>query len=359
MYNGISKQQSDIWVCLKMGLCQPKWGHMIGIWWFSHSFEEKIMSGEIIQNSHVSNVLRGRVNLFPLVLSVPRKALALWGSAKTLNFCASNLCWPHGIGQLDSQALQWEGAIRSYWYPSIPHEMGSSSERFLHIFTVSPPHDIKKQDPISGHCFYKGQPWHQASLVAWMRRKAMICCWSPWWKCSRTDQKSEKKTWCRFMGHKNWVDTILEYFDLLRKKWRSGWWVGCHEFYFPINIGLLIIPIDFHIFQRGSNHQPVEIFDHNTTHTVFDAQPIWKPDETHTLSCVSKLRHVFQNSLRLAMPVMPIHQNFERSYQQIPSSSAWHQSYCICLMTKWFLIQQYYRVLDDSVFIDIKTNQNQ
>ena len=24
-----------------------------------------------------------------------------------------------------------------------------------------------------------------------------------------------------------------------------------HEFYFPINIGLLIIPIDFHIFQRG------------------------------------------------------------------------------------------------------------
>ena len=27
-------------------------------------------------------------------------------------------------------------------------------------------------------------------------------------------------------------------------------------FYFPRNIGLLIIPIDFHIFQRGSNHQP-------------------------------------------------------------------------------------------------------
>ena len=28
-------------------------------------------------------------------------------------------------------------------------------------------------------------------------------------------------------------------------------------FYFPINIGFLIIPIDVHIFQRGSNHQPV------------------------------------------------------------------------------------------------------
>ena len=30
-----------------------------------------------------------------------------------------------------------------------------------------------------------------------------------------------------------------------------------HQFYFPRNIGLLIIPIDFPIFQRGSNHQPV------------------------------------------------------------------------------------------------------
>ena len=24
----------------------------------------------------------------------------------------------------------------------------------------------------------------------------------------------------------------------------AGWWFGCHQFYFPINIGLLIIPID-------------------------------------------------------------------------------------------------------------------
>ena len=32
------------------------------------------------------------------------------------------------------------------------------------------------------------------------------------------------------------------------------------SFIFPY-IGLLIIPIDFHIFQRGSNHQPVWITD--------------------------------------------------------------------------------------------------
>ena len=34
----------------------------------------------------------------------------------------------------------------------------------------------------------------------------------------------------------------------------SGWWFGTF-FIFPY-IGFLIIPIDFHIFQRGSNHQP-------------------------------------------------------------------------------------------------------
>ena len=40
----------------------------------------------------------------------------------------------------------------------------------------------------------------------------------------------------------------------------SGWWFGCHFLNFPRNIGLLIIPIDFHIFQRGWNHQPVHVF---------------------------------------------------------------------------------------------------
>ena len=34
----------------------------------------------------------------------------------------------------------------------------------------------------------------------------------------------------------------------------TGWWFG--TFYFPRNIGNVIIPIDFHIFQRGWNHQP-------------------------------------------------------------------------------------------------------
>ena len=30
-----------------------------------------------------------------------------------------------------------------------------------------------------------------------------------------------------------------------------------HDFYFPFHIWDVILPIDFHIFQDGSNHQPV------------------------------------------------------------------------------------------------------
>ena len=39
-------------------------------------------------------------------------------------------------------------------------------------------------------------------------------------------------------------------------KYISGWWVG--TFYCIVShiLGIIIIPIHFHIFQRGSNHQP-------------------------------------------------------------------------------------------------------
>ena len=38
----------------------------------------------------------------------------------------------------------------------------------------------------------------------------------------------------------------------------AGWWFGCHVLLSQI-LGI-IIPIDFHIFQRGSDHQPVWYF---------------------------------------------------------------------------------------------------
>ena len=37
------------------------------------------------------------------------------------------------------------------------------------------------------------------------------------------------------------------------------WLVVWLPFFIFLYIGLLIIPIDFHIFQRGSNHQPVHM----------------------------------------------------------------------------------------------------
>ena len=40
----------------------------------------------------------------------------------------------------------------------------------------------------------------------------------------------------------------------------TGWWFGCHEFYFPINIGLIIIPIDALIFFRGVAQPPTSIY---------------------------------------------------------------------------------------------------
>ena len=65
----------------------------------------------------------------------------------------------------------------------------------------------------------------------------------------------------------------------------SGWWFGCHEFYFPINIGLLIIPIDelHHFFQRGwvYNHQPAWGFHHFPSLSImtWPATQLWSfPD---------------------------------------------------------------------------------
>ena len=41
----------------------------------------------------------------------------------------------------------------------------------------------------------------------------------------------------------------------------SGWWFGCH--FLLSHILGIIIPIDVHIFQRGSNHQPVHVLVKN------------------------------------------------------------------------------------------------
>ena len=58
-----------------------------------------------------------------------------------------------------------------------------------------------------------------------------------------------------------WLNHIISY-HIISYHIISGWWFGCHQFYFPINIGLLIIPIDGLIFFRGvaKNHQPDDVW---------------------------------------------------------------------------------------------------
>ena len=55
----------------------------------------------------------------------------------------------------------------------------------------------------------------------------------------------------------------------------SGWWFGCHQFYFPRNIGFLIIPIDELIFFGGVAlaHQPVVIFGSNLFGSQWQLRP--------------------------------------------------------------------------------------
>ena len=48
----------------------------------------------------------------------------------------------------------------------------------------------------------------------------------------------------------------------------SGWWFGTF-FIFPY-IGNLIIPIDFHIFQRASNHQPVVVLTNRYKQLIYN-----------------------------------------------------------------------------------------
>ena len=73
-------------------------------------------------------------------------------------------------------------------------------------------------------------------------------------RCSKNRATTQNETWSKIIGI--WWNTTGIWVD------SNGILVGglVAIFYFPINLGLLIIPIDVHIFQRCSNHQPVSFF---------------------------------------------------------------------------------------------------
>ena len=52
----------------------------------------------------------------------------------------------------------------------------------------------------------------------------------------------------------------------------SGWWFGT---FFIFHILGIIIPTDFHIFQRGSNHQPVTTLCYQCISMAMQQEPIY------------------------------------------------------------------------------------
>ena len=68
----------------------------------------------------------------------------------------------------------------------------------------------------------------------------------------------------------------------------TGWWFGCHQFYFPRNIGLLIILIDELIFFRGVAQPPTRYCI-----VILDETQILKTysQSSHWISFVSDGKH--------------------------------------------------------------------
>ena len=69
---------------------------------------------------------------------------------------------------------------------------------------------------------------------------------------------------------------------------QSGWWFGCH-FLFSHIFGIIIL-IDFHIFQRGSNHQPAIFFLRKWTMFSHEHSP-------DVIPCCPKIRPFSQQKI--------------------------------------------------------------
>ena len=128
--------------------------------------------------------------------------------------------------------------------------------------------------------FTVGDRWRSSRFRAWQpgiiwkgwpltQQRCTLQCWVD----GEANKRSEKTLrissmmtrYVRLVGH--WKKDFCSRCSLtpaLDSKWVRlyGWWfdpnlVGLeHQFYFPMTIGLLIIPIDEHIFFRGVNQPP-------------------------------------------------------------------------------------------------------
>ena len=70
------------------------------------------------------------------------------------------------------------------------------------------------------------------------------------WRQMTQNAQSQRQDVRPIGHHKPLLEHVSDKFVVSRSN-MSGWWFGCHFLNFPINIGNVIIPIDFHIFRRG------------------------------------------------------------------------------------------------------------
>ena len=74
------------------------------------------------------------------------------------------------------------------------------------------------------------------------------------------------------------IDILSIYTSTLITTKTSGWWFGCHQFYFPIYKGNVIIPIDELIFFRGVAQPPTRngltmVYQCNVVETIISTIP--------------------------------------------------------------------------------------
>ena len=130
---------------------------------------------------------------------------------------------------------------------------------YIYIHIVSP---LSWMNPCP--LFFEEIPFSHGSLYEWLKHFVWTVAWLV------ISHRNRKQTYaCPSYARKKylWIWSVYPYFVVvfIPCHWwyiyiYTGWWFGCHQFYFPRNIGFLVIPIDFHIFQRASNHQPVYIY---------------------------------------------------------------------------------------------------
>ena len=131
---------------------------------------------------------------------------------------------------IQSHEVPMKFPLRSLQIPSISHQL------LPRRLTIQ-----KKPRP---------SPPQRSGAARARRPRAAWAAWSASFQRRRGTQRMQRWE----MSHGDFIGVLPGDFLGLHGDYSAGCWFGCH-FLFSHILGI-IIPIDFHIFQRGSNHQP-------------------------------------------------------------------------------------------------------